>query len=335
MISAIYRTPYFSIKEGQNKTENRKQHTGIRQGCPLSPYLFIILLTVMMKDIMSSLTPDERRILDEGKRHHEITKNLFYADDTIIMTATAEAAQVILQTIQREFIKYGMKLNQAKCEHIRLNAIHRIQYENGEEVPIARSATYLGVNIQPNGDHKNEIQSIINAAWITVMKLDIFWRKAPVTIKWKLRVLDAVINSKVLYGTETLVTAQSDYNKLDAFQIRIFRKMLRIKHSYWSHVKNEEVMNTAKERAAHFDKNIEIIPLSTRLKQRIVKFYGHIIRSDPNTDQIRQISINDEGDRIKVRCKKRTGRPKLKWYNSSRQLVIDELHGKQIYRITN
>ena len=68
----------------------------------------------------------------------------------------------------------------------------------------------------------------INAAWITVMKIDLFWRKAPVTLKWKLRVLDSVIHSKILYGMETLVISQSDDDKIDAFQIRIFRKSLTL-----------------------------------------------------------------------------------------------------------
>ena len=58
------------------------------------------------------------------------------------------------------------------------------------------------------------------------MRLDLFWRKAPVTLKWELRVLDAVIHSKVLYGMETFVISQSDYDKIGAFQIRIFRKSL-------------------------------------------------------------------------------------------------------------
>ena len=73
-----------------------------------------------------------------------------------------------------------MKLNQSKCEHIDLNAIHRAQYENGEEVPTTQAATYLGARVQYNGDHKAEVKAIINAAWVTVMKLDLFWRKAPV-----------------------------------------------------------------------------------------------------------------------------------------------------------
>ena len=55
-----------------------------------------------MKDITDDMTPEEKLTLDKGKLNHEVTKNLFYADDTIIMTSTAQATQLILQKIQRE-----------------------------------------------------------------------------------------------------------------------------------------------------------------------------------------------------------------------------------------
>ena len=153
------------------------------------------------------------------------------------------------------------------------------------------------------------------------MKLDFFWRKAPVILKWKLRVLDAVIHSKVVYGMETLVISQSDYDKINALQIRIFRTILNIKRSYWSHVTNDTVMGTASNRAQHIDKNIDITPLSSKPEQRIIKFYGHIIRSDPNTYQIRAISIDGDGNRISAPKPWRSGRPKLKLYNIAKPLV--------------
>ena len=156
-------------------------------------------------------------------------------------------------------------------------------------------------------DHSNEPRS--------------FWRKAPVTLKWKLKVLDAVIHSKVLYGMETLVISQSDYDKIDAFQTRIFRTIVNIKHSYWSHVTNDTVMRTANNRAQHINKNIDITPLSLKPKHRIITFYGHIIRSDPYTNQMRAISIDEDGNKISAPKPWRSGRPKLQWYNTAKPLV--------------
>ena len=40
VIEAIYRSPKFSVKEMGNRSSERRQNSGIRQGCPLSPHLF-------------------------------------------------------------------------------------------------------------------------------------------------------------------------------------------------------------------------------------------------------------------------------------------------------
>ena len=166
------------------------------------------------------------------------------------------------------------------------------------------------------------------------MKLDLFWRKAPVTLTWKLRVLDAVIHSKVLYGMETLHNSQYDYDTIDAFQVRIFRNILNIKPSFWSHVTNDTVMNTANNRDQNIDKTIEITQLSLKLKQRIIQIYGHIIRSDPDTDQMRAISIDEDGNITSAPKPWRSGRPNLKWYDTARPLVIQVLEKLNILPIT-
>lgn len=142
------------------------------------------------------------------------------------------------------------------------------------------------------------------------MNLDFSWRKTPVTLKWKLRVLDAVVYSKALYGMRTFVISQSDYDKIDAFQIIVLRKIPNIKHSFRSQVTNDTVMNTANNRAQNIEQTIGITPLSVKPKQIIIKLHGHFIRSDPDTDQMRAISIDVDGNRINAPRPWKSGRPK-------------------------
>lgn len=54
-----------------------------------------------------------------------------------------------------------MKLKPNKCEHLRLNALHRVHFENGEEISTTRIAAYLGSRVQHNGDHKCEIKTTL------------------------------------------------------------------------------------------------------------------------------------------------------------------------------
>ena len=52
-----YKKPQFKMEiEGQS-SQWHTQKTGIRQGCPLSPYLFILVMTVMFADIHERMHP--------------------------------------------------------------------------------------------------------------------------------------------------------------------------------------------------------------------------------------------------------------------------------------
>ena len=49
-----------------------------------------------MKDIDNNLTEEEANIINQGKLCKATLNKLFYADDTLIMTTTTEAAELIL-----------------------------------------------------------------------------------------------------------------------------------------------------------------------------------------------------------------------------------------------
>eukprot|EP00972_Heterocapsa_arctica_P013816 2037709-Heterocapsa_arctica.AAC.1 len=113
---------------------------------------------------------------------------------------------------------------------------------------------------------------------MTLKKLNVFLTKSPASIKWKLRVYDAVIVSKLLYGLETLSLTDTDISKLDALQIRGLRKILGIKHSYWSRVSNTYIMIQANNRA-RLPPNKAIQQMSDTLIRKQVTLFGHLLRA--------------------------------------------------------
>ena len=70
-------------------------------------------------------------------------------------------------------------------------------------MPVANRTPYLGTNMFAKGNPHFELSTRIISTTATLNKLDLFWKKAPVSTTWKLRAHDAVITSKLFYGLES------------------------------------------------------------------------------------------------------------------------------------
>ena len=55
IIMNIYSDRHFFVQDHFGKSQLHRQHFGISQGCPLSPFLFIILMSVLMNDAQQIL----------------------------------------------------------------------------------------------------------------------------------------------------------------------------------------------------------------------------------------------------------------------------------------
>ncbi len=53
-----------------------------------------------------------------------------------------------------------------------------------------------------------------------------FWAQACTSVKWRLRVVESVINSLLLCGLESVQLTLAEQNCLDAFQMMMLRKLL-------------------------------------------------------------------------------------------------------------
>ena len=55
-IKALYKNPTFKVVQGIHESQWCQQRTGIRQGCPLSPYLFIVTTHAMFRILKGHTT---------------------------------------------------------------------------------------------------------------------------------------------------------------------------------------------------------------------------------------------------------------------------------------
>ena len=98
IILTLYRKPQFRVRHGTETSETHEQKFGIRQGCPLSPYLFILIMHVMFWDLKERSGNQINRGAIPGLSFAEI----LFADDTLLILRTKEALEKLLHEIEKE-----------------------------------------------------------------------------------------------------------------------------------------------------------------------------------------------------------------------------------------
>ena len=79
-IGSMLRGRQFFVQDHGQKSRLRKQHSGVSQGCTLSPLLFIIVMSVLMHDATQMLSGEAALAYSTGD-----LADVVYADDTLLI----------------------------------------------------------------------------------------------------------------------------------------------------------------------------------------------------------------------------------------------------------
>ena len=93
-VRALYKNPTFYITINDHTSSTLPQHRGIRQGCPLSPYLFILCQAMLFEDVARKLKHPLKRMWPAD--FHDF----FYADDTVLFASTAKELETYLAVLK-------------------------------------------------------------------------------------------------------------------------------------------------------------------------------------------------------------------------------------------
>ena len=154
IIKAMFTETEFNITMEGSTSKWYPQETGIRQGCPLSQYLFLIIMTTLFHDIhvgdTQNLIPN--RIC--GANFDEIV----YADDTICVSTDSKAMHMFLKDIENEGLQYGLQLNKGKCELLTTSLNADIRFADGTNVKKETGSYLSGMSNQSVLQHRTRNQ---------------------------------------------------------------------------------------------------------------------------------------------------------------------------------
>ena len=93
-----------------------------------------------------------------------------------------------------------------------------------------------------------------------------------------------------MYGLASIPLTKADGRQIDAFQMKGLRKILTITSPYWSRVSNKKLLEKVNVKLKGELEDKELRKLSTRLIDRQITLYAHIIRAEED-DPMKMISI--------------------------------------------
>ena len=136
-----------------------------------------------------------------------------------------------------------------KCEVIAANAKGKkdvVEFPDGQAIEQIIAATYLGGQLRRDGAAKPEVENRLGNAATVFRKLTPLWRSS-CDSRWKLQGCSAVVFSVLTYGLEALPFTKSLNERVDYFQPKCYRNILKIQVAYYSQVSNKEVLNRVSE----------------------------------------------------------------------------------------
>ena len=177
---------------------------------------------------------------------------------------------------------------------------------------------YLGCDINQDGNIRREVSKRISNSMTTFKKLDIFWRHSNCPTKFKIIALDAVVRSKLMYGLNTAQLNENEMKRLDIFQLKGLRKIMKKDTTYVNRANtNERIFEMANEqlKEEHGNNNKKeikkIIPFRKAYLCSKLKRLKRIINQD-QSNPCRKITFR-ENLTVWTQPNRLQWRPKIKW----------------------
>ena len=191
--------------------------------------------------------------------------NLRYADDTTLMEESEKELKSLLMKVKEESEKVGLKLNIQKTKIMASSSITSWQID-GETVKTVADFIFGGSKITADGDCSHEIKRRLLLGRKAMTKLDSILKSRDITLPTKVRLVKAIIFPVVIYGCESWTVKKAEYQRIDAFELWCWRRLLRV--PWTTRRSNQSIL---KEISPEYS----LKGLMLKLK---LQYFGHLMR---------------------------------------------------------
>ena len=218
-VQSLYDRCRSLVRIAGSKSDWFPVHVGLRQGCPLSPVLFIIFMDRISR---RSHGPESVRF-----GSHRIA-SLLFADDVVLLASSNLDLQCALGRFAAECKAAGMKISTSTSEAMVLDRkkVDCSLWVGGESLPQVEEFKYLGILFTSEGKLEREIDRRIGAASAVMRSL---YRsvvvKKELSRKAKLSIYRSIFVPILTYGHELWVVTERTRSRIQAAEMGFLRRV--------------------------------------------------------------------------------------------------------------
>ena len=146
-IASMYKDTFAKVLTPDGETAWFELLAGVLQGDTLAPFLFIIVLDYALRKAISGREAELGFTIKPRRSRRypaEAQTDLDFADDISLLSNVISQAQELLDLVQQECKKVGLRLNSSKTKYIALNSPPNIELTADEALEQVDDFKYLG-----------------------------------------------------------------------------------------------------------------------------------------------------------------------------------------------
>ncbi|KAI8503757.1 hypothetical protein Bbelb_187280 [Branchiostoma belcheri] len=288
LIQSTYKDMSCRVLHAGQLSESFEVTTGVRQGCLLSPFLFLLVIDWIMKT-----TTTGRRNRIQWTLWSQL-EDLDFADDLALLSHNHRQMQDKTTTLDTTSNSTGLRISKKKTDVMRINTTSNTPVTiGGVPVKEAESFVYLGSVVDQQGGTDRDVTTRIGKARAAFVMLRNIWAARGIRIATKLRIFNSNVKSVLFYGSETWRTTKATQHRIQTFINTCLRRIYRIR--WTDRISNIELWDRAGLKTAE-----------TQILQRKWGWIGHTLRKPPSSITHQALTWNPQG-------KRKRGRPRNSW----------------------
>ena len=191
--------------------------------------------------------------------------NLRCADDTTLMAESEEELKSLLRKLKEESEKVGLKLNIQKTKIMASGPITSWQID-GKTVETVADFIFWGSKTTADVDCSHEIKRRLLLGRKVMTNLDSILKSRDITLSTKVHLVKAMVFPVVIYGCESWTVKKAESQKIDAFELWCWRRLLRV--PWTSRRSNQSILKEISP-----GRSLEGLMLKLKLP-----YFGHLMR---------------------------------------------------------